>query len=187
MATCYDMYAAWPTSLAPDITYFVGDGVGGLGSGAGAGGPTAVAPKAAMLEGQARQLRASANDPAALRERLLLQQQTGIKLEPGGQARGYMYVEPGTSHNQLRPETVESLFILWRVTHNATYREWAWRIFQVRPLRDRYATVNLPVHVQRGCNSLGRAARGAWRRMACAVVNVKGGERSKLLSMPHVP
>lgn len=34
------------------------------------------------------------------------------------------------SHNLLRPETVESLFILWRVTGDPRYREWGWQIFR---------------------------------------------------------
>eukprot|EP01087_Luapelamoeba_hula_P012843 TRINITY_DN3627_c0_g1_i2.p1 TRINITY_DN3627_c0_g1~~TRINITY_DN3627_c0_g1_i2.p1 ORF type:complete len:576 (-),score=76.37 TRINITY_DN3627_c0_g1_i2:85-1812(-) len=34
------------------------------------------------------------------------------------------------SENILRPETVESLFILWRTTHNPKYREWGWKIFE---------------------------------------------------------
>jgi len=29
----------------------------------------------------------------------------------------------------LRPETIESLFYLWRLTKNETYREWGWNIF----------------------------------------------------------
>lgn len=36
----------------------------------------------------------------------------------------------GTSWNILRPETVESLFYLWRLTGNKTYQEWGWNIFQ---------------------------------------------------------
>ncbi|KAI4376832.1 hypothetical protein MLD38_014547 [Melastoma candidum] len=32
--------------------------------------------------------------------------------------------------NILRPETVESLFYLWRFTNNQTYREWGWDIFE---------------------------------------------------------
>uniref|UniRef100_A0A7S1CR87 alpha-1,2-Mannosidase n=1 Tax=Bicosoecida sp. CB-2014 TaxID=1486930 RepID=A0A7S1CR87_9STRA len=35
----------------------------------------------------------------------------------------------GASHSLLRPEAVESLFVLWRVTRNETYREWGWEIF----------------------------------------------------------
>ncbi|KAF9923794.1 mannosyl-oligosaccharide alpha-1,2-mannosidase [Linnemannia zychae] len=33
-------------------------------------------------------------------------------------------------HNWLRPETVESLFYMWRFTGDVKYREWGWRIFE---------------------------------------------------------
>lgn len=36
----------------------------------------------------------------------------------------------GTSWNILRPETVESLMYLWRITGNKMYQEWGWNIFQ---------------------------------------------------------
>ncbi|XP_019442660.1 PREDICTED: mannosyl-oligosaccharide 1,2-alpha-mannosidase MNS1-like [Lupinus angustifolius] len=36
----------------------------------------------------------------------------------------------GTSWNIQRPETIESLFYLWRLTGNRTYQEWGWDIFQ---------------------------------------------------------
>lgn len=36
----------------------------------------------------------------------------------------------GTSWNILRPETVESLFYLWRLTGNKTYQDWGWAIFE---------------------------------------------------------
>jgi len=32
--------------------------------------------------------------------------------------------------NMLRPEAVESLFYMWRVTGEPKYREWGWRMFQ---------------------------------------------------------
>ena len=38
-------------------------------------------------------------------------------------------VDPGAKHNLLRPETMESLFVLWRVTHEDEWREAGWRIF----------------------------------------------------------
>ncbi|KAL1923954.1 uncharacterized protein VTP21DRAFT_6989 [Calcarisporiella thermophila] len=41
-----------------------------------------------------------------------------------------MLMKPRDQHYLLRPETVESLFILWRVTEDEKYREWAWKIFQ---------------------------------------------------------
>ncbi|KAJ3050914.1 mannosyl-oligosaccharide alpha-1,2-mannosidase [Rhizophlyctis rosea] len=34
------------------------------------------------------------------------------------------------AHNLLRPETVEALFTLWRVTGKRKYREWGWEIFE---------------------------------------------------------
>lgn len=46
---------------------------------------------------------------------------------PGG---GDPVVDQGAKHNLLRPETVESLFVLYRVTGNEKYREDGWRIFQ---------------------------------------------------------
>ncbi|CAK7350221.1 unnamed protein product [Dovyalis caffra] len=33
-------------------------------------------------------------------------------------------------HNLLRPETVESLFVLYRITEDPKYQEWGWRIFE---------------------------------------------------------
>lgn len=39
-------------------------------------------------------------------------------------------VKPADTHNLERPETVESLFYLYRITGDPVYREWGWRIFQ---------------------------------------------------------
>lgn len=33
------------------------------------------------------------------------------------------------AHNLQRPETVESLFIMWRITKDSMYRKWGWKIF----------------------------------------------------------
>ncbi|GME74833.1 unnamed protein product [Ambrosiozyma monospora] len=33
-------------------------------------------------------------------------------------------------HNLQRPETVETLFYLWKITGNIKYREWGWEIFE---------------------------------------------------------
>lgn len=38
--------------------------------------------------------------------------------------------QPLDAHNLLRPETVESLFYLYRITQDKQYREWGWKIFQ---------------------------------------------------------
>lgn len=39
-------------------------------------------------------------------------------------------VKPLDAHNLQRPETVESLFLMWRTTGDQTYREWGWEMFQ---------------------------------------------------------
>lgn len=33
-------------------------------------------------------------------------------------------------HNMQRPEFVETLFYMWRITGDVTYREWGWKIFK---------------------------------------------------------
>jgi len=39
-------------------------------------------------------------------------------------------IKPQDAHNLQRPETVESLFIMWRLTGDEIYREWGWKIFR---------------------------------------------------------
>ena len=41
-----------------------------------------------------------------------------------------MTTDPDSAYNILRPETVESLFILYRRTGDEKYRRWGWSIFQ---------------------------------------------------------
>ncbi|VDI53984.1 mannosyl-oligosaccharide alpha-1,2-mannosidase [Mytilus galloprovincialis] len=41
-----------------------------------------------------------------------------------------LFVKPADSHNLLRPETVESLFYLHRITGDKIYQDWGWQIFQ---------------------------------------------------------
>jgi mannosyl-oligosaccharide alpha-1,2-mannosidase len=38
-------------------------------------------------------------------------------------------IKPLDAHNLQRPETVESLFVMWRVTGDPVYREWGWKTF----------------------------------------------------------
>eukprot|EP00296_Roombia_truncata_P001435 JP437207.1.p1 GENE.JP437207.1~~JP437207.1.p1 ORF type:complete len:186 (+),score=16.99 JP437207.1:27-560(+) len=37
---------------------------------------------------------------------------------------------PGNPVNIQRPETMESLFIMWRLTHDNKYRDWGWKMMQ---------------------------------------------------------
>ncbi|KAJ0340436.1 hypothetical protein COL922a_003458 [Colletotrichum nupharicola] len=39
-------------------------------------------------------------------------------------------IKPLDAHNLQRPETAESLFMMYRVTGDSMYREWGWKIFQ---------------------------------------------------------
>ena len=39
-------------------------------------------------------------------------------------------IRPLDAHNLWRPETIESLFVMWRITKDPIYREWGWKTFQ---------------------------------------------------------
>ncbi|CAI0548505.1 unnamed protein product [Linum tenue] len=83
--TCFEMYAATSTGLAPEIVYFHTEEYSEEG------------------------------------------------LDGGNKSSKYMndiIIKPLDRHNLLRPETVESLFVLYRVTEDSKYREWGWHIFE---------------------------------------------------------
>lgn len=64
---------------------------------------------------------------------------TGLAPELAGfDAGGKLLVSPGDDRNLLRPETVESLFILHRVTGNTTYVEWGWQILRAFEMHSRW-------------------------------------------------
>jgi mannosyl-oligosaccharide alpha-1,2-mannosidase len=39
-------------------------------------------------------------------------------------------IKPNDRHNLQRPETVESLFYMWRITGEEMYRDWGWEMFK---------------------------------------------------------
>eukprot|EP00891_Asterochloris_glomerata_P000369 jgi/Astpho2/369/Aster-02244 len=49
-------------------------------------------------------------------------------------------VKPQDSHNLLRPETVESLFVIGQVTGDVKYQEWGWHIFRAWEMFSRVST-----------------------------------------------
>jgi endoplasmic reticulum Man9GlcNAc2 1,2-alpha-mannosidase len=53
-------------------------------------------------------------------------------LDPSADAdwRHDFEIKPADTHNLLRPETVESLFYMWRITGDEMYRHWGWEMFQ---------------------------------------------------------
>nr|XP_043620861.1 mannosyl-oligosaccharide 1,2-alpha-mannosidase MNS3 [Erigeron canadensis] len=54
-------------------------------------------------------------------------------LDGGNKTSEYIHdivIKHADRHNLLRPETVESLLILYRITEDSKYREWGWSIFE---------------------------------------------------------
>ncbi|XKL59628.1 hypothetical protein PGB90_000644 [Kerria lacca] len=41
-----------------------------------------------------------------------------------------MYVQQRDTHNLLRPEFIESLWVMYQITGDVTYQDWGWRVFQ---------------------------------------------------------
>jgi mannosyl-oligosaccharide alpha-1,2-mannosidase len=54
---------------------------------------------------------------------------TGIAPEISIFDSGDLEADPRAKHYLLRPETVESLFVLYRLTGDQKYRDWGWEIF----------------------------------------------------------
>ena len=49
--------------------------------------------------------------------------------DPDAEWRKDFIIKHQDNHNLQRPETVESLFYMWRITGDSMYREWGWEIF----------------------------------------------------------
>ncbi|KAG0263552.1 mannosyl-oligosaccharide alpha-1,2-mannosidase [Mortierella polycephala] len=56
-------------------------------------------------------------------------EQTVGRSEPEYMPGSDFIINNRDGHNWLRPETVESLFYMWRFTGDEKYREWGWKIF----------------------------------------------------------
>lgn len=83
--------------------------------------------------GQAEGAGDNAND-LEVAEKLLNTCWESYKQMPSGLGPEYMRFEKGLSVGEpayhLRPETVESMMILWRITKKPIYREMGWKVFQ---------------------------------------------------------
>lgn len=51
-------------------------------------------------------------------------------MEPDAPWRSDYKIKKQDMHNLQRPETVESLFYMWRITGDERYREWGWEMFK---------------------------------------------------------
>jgi len=106
--TCYQMYRRTPTGLASEIVYFSEND----------------SDTTTNIEGTTSAI--STTTPS--------QSGSAEGIYPGAHASdiggGEFLIKEDDAHNLLRPETVESLFVLWKVTGNKKYREQAWLIFR---------------------------------------------------------
>ncbi|THC89603.1 hypothetical protein EYZ11_010953 [Aspergillus tanneri] len=113
MKTCWATYLATSTGLAPEIAYFKLDDTPLMMSD--------LYPHSTMITGNRE----------SQQQDLPLQSQP---LYPLGDKtlnwRNDINIHNQDRHNLQRPETVESLFYMYRITGDETYRHWGWEMFK---------------------------------------------------------
>lgn len=72
------------------------------------------------------------DDPPKMYRTEILKSKSNLETEvPAGEGwKSDFNIKPADAHNLQRPETVESLFYMWRITGDETYREWGWEMFE---------------------------------------------------------
>ena len=73
-------------------------------------------------------------------------------------AFGDLLVKRKDAHNLLRPETVESLFVLWRVTRSEEWRAAGWEMWRAW---ERHARVDTGARAAKGAKGAERSQAGA--------------------------
>ncbi|KAF2441158.1 glycoside hydrolase family 47 protein [Karstenula rhodostoma CBS 690.94] len=68
-------------------------------------------------------------DPPRMYRQEVLQSKGNLETDEDAGWKKDLIVKPADSHNLQRPETVESLFYMWRITGDELYREWGWEMF----------------------------------------------------------
>ncbi|KAK2753603.1 mannosyl-oligosaccharide alpha-1,2-mannosidase [Arachnomyces sp. PD_36] len=116
MKTCWATYLATATGLAAEITYFKMDSPPRM--------EKDVYPHSTWLEG-------SDSSSSSKGEDLPLFSQSLYPLEDMDSGwRKDIDIHSADRHNLQRPETVESLFYMYRITGDETYRHWGWEMFK---------------------------------------------------------
>jgi hypothetical protein len=117
MKTCWATYLATATDLAPEITYFRVDDP-----------PKMMAdmfPDSSLLLGnQVKQSNYKQKDLDLISKPL---DATKDETPPWKQD---IDIHSQDVHNLQRPETAESLFYMYRITGDETYRQWGWEMFK---------------------------------------------------------
>lgn len=70
------------------------------------------------------------HSPAHMRTDGKLASPETFSTAPDAEWRQDFVIKPADTHNLQRPETVESLFYMWRITGDEMYRRWGWEIFE---------------------------------------------------------
>jgi hypothetical protein len=83
--------------------------------------PTGLAPEIAHF---------NLHDPPKMMKDATLSSKGNLELAEDASWKGDYIIKSADSHNLQRPETVESLFYMWRITGDEIYREWGWEMFE---------------------------------------------------------
>jgi mannosyl-oligosaccharide alpha-1,2-mannosidase len=110
--TCWATYLATATGLAPEITYFHTDNPPKMLSD--------VYPDSTLLGG------GSSSSPSSGVDLKLI----SAPLEDTETWKQDIDIHPQDTHNLQRPETIESLLYMYRITGDDQYREWGWDMFK---------------------------------------------------------
>jgi hypothetical protein len=72
------------------------------------------------------------DDPPKMYRTEILASKSNLETEvPEGEGwKSDFNIKPADAHNLQRPETVESLLYMWRITGDEIYREWGWEMFE---------------------------------------------------------
>ncbi|KAG9954934.1 endoplasmic reticulum mannosyl-oligosaccharide 1,2-alpha-mannosidase, partial [Aureobasidium melanogenum] len=70
------------------------------------------------------------HDPPAMMPDGILQSPDTLSDDHEAEWKKDLIIKGADSHNLQRPETVESLFYMWRITGDDIYREWGWEMFE---------------------------------------------------------
>ncbi|KAF2708569.1 glycoside hydrolase family 47 protein [Pleomassaria siparia CBS 279.74] len=83
--------------------------------------PTGLAPEIAHF---------NLYDPPKMMADKVLSSKGNLELDEGASWKADYIIKAADAHNLQRPETVESLFYMWRITGDEIYRQWGWEMFE---------------------------------------------------------
>lgn len=70
------------------------------------------------------------HDPAVMMENEILNSPEQLSKDKDADWHQDYVIKNADTHNLQRPETVESLFYMWRITGDEMYRHWGWEMFE---------------------------------------------------------